>query len=215
METGNCLLTFDNTVHDRLLIYVDNEFVGGLNRNQFIQSQLLKCRKGGKLSLLVENQGRIGFGWSQSEYKGIKGDVYLNGNAVENWTQVNPLPKTADMLEQFQMMDFADPSNQTATSPAIYVASFAIPQTIGPADSFLRLDGWGKGVAYLNGFNLGRYWPTRGPQVTLYAPISWFTSEHLNYIALFETDSNPCSDGNGTSCVINWVVDHVINGTIN
>lgn len=33
-------------------------------------------------------------------------------------------------------------------------------------DSFLRLDGWTKGVAFVNGFNLGRYWPVMGPQVT-------------------------------------------------
>ena len=35
----------------------------------------------------------------------------------------------------------------------------------GANDTFLRLDGWTKGVAFLNGFNLGRYWPVMGPQV--------------------------------------------------
>ena len=34
-----------------------------------------------------------------------------------------------------------------------------------PRDTFLRLDGWSKGVAFVNGFNLGRYWPIMGPQV--------------------------------------------------
>ena len=32
-------------------------------------------------------------------------------------------------------------------------------------DTFLRLDGWTKGVAFVNGYNLGRYWPPMGPQV--------------------------------------------------
>ena len=27
-----------------------------------------------------------------------------------------------------------------------------------PLDTFLDLPGWHKGVAFLNGFNLGRYW---------------------------------------------------------
>lgn len=36
-------------------------------------------------------------------------------------------------------------------------------------DTFLRLDGWTKGVAFVNGFNLGRYW-NKGPQQTLYVP---------------------------------------------
>ena len=35
----------------------------------------------------------------------------------------------------------------------------------GANDTFLRLDGWSKGVAFINGFNLGRYWPVMGPQV--------------------------------------------------
>ena len=38
-----------------------------------------------------------------------------------------------------------------------------------PADTFLALPGWTKGVAWINGFNLGRYW-SRGPQQTLYVP---------------------------------------------
>ena len=35
-------------------------------------------------------------------------------------------------------------------------------------DTFLQLDGWSKGVAFVNGHNLGRYWPIMGPQVILY-----------------------------------------------
>lgn len=27
-----------------------------------------------------------------------------------------------------------------------------------------------QGVAYVNGFNIGRYWPLVGPQITLYVP---------------------------------------------
>ena len=32
-------------------------------------------------------------------------------------------------------------------------------------DTFLQFDGWTKGIAFVNGFNLGRYWPVMGPQV--------------------------------------------------
>lgn len=37
------------------------------------------------------------------------------------------------------------------------------------ADTFVHLDGWRKGVIFINGFNLGRYWEV-GPQQTLYIP---------------------------------------------
>lgn len=38
------------------------------------------------------------------------------------------------------------------------------------ADTYLDTSDWGKGVAFINGFHLGWYWPTRGPQMTLYVP---------------------------------------------
>ncbi len=47
--------------------------------------------------------------------------------------------------------------------------SFATFEASGPGDRYLRLDGWTKGNAFINGFNLGRYW-SRGPQRTLYVP---------------------------------------------
>jgi len=34
----------------------------------------------------------------------------------------------------------------------------------------LDVSGWGKGILYINGFNLGRYWPSVGPQITMYVP---------------------------------------------
>lgn len=69
------------------------------------------------------------------------------------------------------------------TGPAFYRGSFRINDP-APADTFLRLDGWTKGVAYINGFNLGRYW-NAGPQRTLYIPAPLLKSGD-NEIVLFE-----------------------------
>ena len=46
------------------------------------------------------------------------------------------------------------------------------------------LPGWTKGVAWVNGFNLGRYWQ-RGPQQTLYVPAP-ILKPGLNEIIIFE-----------------------------
>jgi len=39
------------------------------------------------------------------------------------------------------------------------------PSTGHLADTYLAVHGWGKGIAWVNGFNLGWYWPSLGPQV--------------------------------------------------
>lgn len=41
-----------------------------------------------------------------------------------------------------------------------------------PKDTYVLLSGWGKGVCFINGHNLGRYWKI-GPQQTLYLPAPW------------------------------------------
>lgn len=47
-----------------------------------------------------------------------------------------------------------------------------------------------QGVAFINGFNLGRYWPTRGPQITLFVPnILLLPYPQTNKIILFEQES--------------------------
>ncbi len=50
--------------------------------------------------------------------------------------------------------------------PAFARAVFDLAE---PADLYLSTAGWGKGIAWVNGFCLGRYW-SRGPQRTLYVP---------------------------------------------
>ena len=61
------------------------------------------------------------------------------------------------------------------------------------ADTFLRLDGFSKGQCYINGFLLGRYWNTAGPQKTLYLP-SPLLKEGENELVVLELDSfdRPC-----------------------
>ena len=55
----------------------------------------------------------------------------------------------------------------TGGQSSFWVGHFRLPCSEKEAkDTFLRMDGWKKGVALVNGFNLGRYWPVVGPQVS-------------------------------------------------
>ena len=67
--------------------------------------------------------------------------------------------------------------------PAFYRFELEVTER---ADTFLELDGWGKGCVFLNGFNLGRFWEI-GPQKRLYIPAP-LLKEGRNEIIVFETE---------------------------
>ncbi|HVK03163.1 MAG TPA: beta-galactosidase, partial [Armatimonadaceae bacterium] len=62
----------------------------------------------------------------------------------------------------------------------------AVPDSATPL--LARLDGMGKGVLWLNGHNLGRYWQI-GPQRDYYMPEPWLKSGE-NVLVLAETEGN-------------------------
>ena len=68
-----------------------------------------------------------------------------------------------------------------ADHPAIYHANFDLSKT---GDTFLDMSKWGKGIVFVNGHNLGRYWRV-GPQQTLYLPGCWL-KQGQNNITVFE-----------------------------
>lgn len=125
-------------------------------------------------------------------------------------------------------------SSEIHRIPSFYRGTFIVPKKTDlhpyPLDSFLQVSGWRKGVAFLNGHNLGRYWPVAGPQLTLYAPSVFFRPyPEENEIILFELEQSPCSvvinsqlkkqqslynDTQHHMCSIEFVDKHIINGTI-
>ncbi len=60
-----------------------------------------------------------------------------------------------------------------------------------PGDTFLDVSGWGKGCAFVNGFNIGRFWEI-GPQKRLYIP-GPLLKPGENEIILFETGGKAAS----------------------
>ena len=70
------------------------------------------------------------------------------------------------------------PQERALLSPAFLTADFTIPpaqQDEPVPDTFLQLlpkDGWSKGMAWINGVALGRYWDV-GPQHSLFVPGPW------------------------------------------
>ncbi|XP_061169879.1 beta-galactosidase-1-like protein 2 [Saccostrea echinata] len=141
------------------------------------------------LDLLVENLGRVNyvrFGKDSlnQEYKGIIGEVFVNNSkeALTDWN-IYPLDFQPQYLNNIWVNSGYRPLVKREASPAIFSAEFDIQGT--PKDTFLSMDGWSKGVVFINHFNLGRYW-SQGPQRTLYVPGSILKNEKANTIRIFE-----------------------------
>jgi beta-galactosidase GanA len=60
------------------------------------------------------------------------------------------------------------------------------------ADTFIDMTGYRKGVVWVNGHNLGRYWEI-GPQKRLYCPASWLrVGENVVMVFdLLKTEASP------------------------
>jgi beta-galactosidase len=150
-------------VRDRAQLFVDGQPVGVLSRED--HERALACqvpREGARLTVLVENQGRVNYGQGIHDRKGLLGEVTLDGEPLSGWTS-RPLP--LDDLTGLNFKESGEPA-PAVVGPAFHRAEFEIDE---PADTFLALPGWTKGNAWINGFPLGRYW-SRGPQQTLYVP---------------------------------------------
>ena len=129
-----------------------------------------------RFDVLVENMGRVNFGpRMETQRKGIGRCVQINGHIHNEW-DIYTLP-----LDNIEKVDFSKGYKEGV--PAFYKFEFDVTEK---GDTFLDFEGWGKGVAFINGFNLGRFWEI-GPQKRLYIPAP-LLKDGKNEIIIFETD---------------------------
>ncbi|MBU4215638.1 MAG: beta-galactosidase [Actinobacteria bacterium] len=156
-------------VRDRVAVWFAGAPVGVLARDHHDRALVLPAG-GGELLLLVEDQGRVNYGPRLGEPKGVLGPVRLDGVAVTGWSSlvVDHDLLAARVLEAPAAADDAPAARLPAVlaGPTLARARFALD---GPSDLFLDTRDWGRGMAWVNGWPLGRYW-SRGPQHTLYVP---------------------------------------------
>ena len=144
-------------------VSLDGKRAGVFDRRQKGNKVRLPARtKPVTLDILVEPMGRINFGAEMNDPKGLRAPVKFAGTELKGW-EVFSLPLDSKMLASLKYQD------GKATGPAFWHATVNLPQA---ADTFLDLSGWGKGVVWVNGHCLGRFWNI-GPTQTAYAPGCW------------------------------------------
>lgn len=149
--------------NDRAHIYLDGRRILTLYDKELLGAHEFETpipvRPGASLDILVENLGRVNYSYKlEMQRKGIDGAVVINNHLRYGWDIF--------CLDTAAMMDMAFDGGIEVGEPGVYELAFDVD---APADTFLELPGWGKGVVFLNGLCLGRFWEL-GPQRRLYIP---------------------------------------------
>ncbi len=168
-------------LHDYAQVYLDGKLQGAIDR-RLDQTQLTlhmsDAKPGAQLDILVENTGRVNYGKAiNNERVGILGPPTLDGQTLTSWDTYS-LP----MLTPATLPFTAKP----CTGVCFYRATFHIEK---PSDTFLDTTQLGKGMVWINGKPLGRFWNI-GPQQTLYLPGPWLHAGD-NEIVVFDLKAKP------------------------
>ena len=188
--TTKSVLTIDEA-HDYAQVFIDRKYVGTIDRVQRQRSLTLPpVKRGQTLAVLVEGMGRINFGRAINDPKGITGPVTLKAEIdgddvtwnLKDWA-CERIPDTyaaaraaVDNTISKDVEVMAHPEGRRG----YYRGWFTLKKT---GDTFLNMEAFGKGLVYVNGHAIGRYWSI-GPQQTLYVPGCWLKKGKNEVIVL-------------------------------
>ena len=164
-------------LYDYAQVYAGHKWVGILDRHYKQDTVTLQSSGPFQLDILVENTGRLNSTkFMRNERKGMRGAT-LGGQPLTGW-QIYSLPM--DKPAQAP----ASPVKIDDGSPHFLFGSFSLTQV---GDTFLDVRSLGKGLLWINGRCLGRFWNI-GPQGTLYLPAPWL-KKGRNEVVVFELET--------------------------
>uniref|UniRef100_A0A914E8T5 Beta-galactosidase n=1 Tax=Acrobeloides nanus TaxID=290746 RepID=A0A914E8T5_9BILA len=189
MIHGGTSFGFWNGADDPLAITTSSDWTAAISEEGDITDTYLAIRD--FILNIIENRGRNKNYQVVYDSKGLNVNgtglnssarVTLDGTPLQNWVQcgVNLTKEAIDSLSTnfFEKSKNSSPKSgkrnknqspkaKAASLPGVYVGKFIANEI---QDTFFDSTGWGKGQLFINGYNLGHYWPLAGPQMTLYVP---------------------------------------------
>ena len=164
-------------LHDYATVFLNGEYIGTLDRREGIDT--IDIPSGDieipVLEILVEGMGRINYGQNMIDKKGITEKVTLGGSDLINWKVYN-LP-----LDWKFIYNLRSTSKNLKQPGLFFKGNFSLLQW---GDTFFDVSEYTKGIVWVNGHNLGRYWNI-GPQKRLFCPASWI-KQGMNEILIFD-----------------------------
>ncbi|MCA1023806.1 glycoside hydrolase family 35 protein [Halobacillus litoralis] len=157
-RSGELTMSTEN-IHDRAFIYINGNFQMTVYKNDWENQVTLSFPNDRNvLEILVENMGRANYGEHLTDRKGITKNLWIGEQYFFNWEmyaiEMDRLPH-----------DYA--LEKEERYPKFFRGTF---DAEGRQDTFIQSEGFTKGNIFINGFNLGRFWNTAGPQQRIYVP---------------------------------------------
>lgn len=165
---------------DRMQLFVDGQHQATQYQTEIGEDIFVdgKVGESQQIDILMENMGRVNYGHkllADSQRKGIRTGVCKDLHFMLDW-QHWPLD-----MSRLDRLDFSREWQEN--QPAFYAFDFKMKAV---ADTYLDLSDFGKGVAFINGHALGRFWEV-GPTLSLYIPHAYL-KEGDNRLIIFETE---------------------------
>lgn len=181
-------ISIDGVIHNRAHIFLNghlvkviyNKLMTNISENILVDFKYMKDR-GNTLEILVENMGRVSNRMLDVQRRGFEGNVTAGGKLLSMWEHLS-----LDFSEEFVGSVVKNARWMPYTKqyyPSLYRGQLNIRHL---HDTFLDMRRWTKGIAIVNGYNIGRYWNV-GPQQTLYIPKPLLKKAE-NEILIFELE---------------------------
>ena len=163
--------------HDYALVFLDGKFIDTVFRDggKWTVDLPKTDVKDPILDILVEGMGHINFAQYMIDRKGITDRVTLNGMTLMNW-DIFPLPMDEKFIASLK------PKYPEGFHEGIFFEGGFELSAAG--DTYFDMRNYSKGMVYVNGHHLGRYWKM-GPQQRLYCPAGWL-KKGKNSIVVFD-----------------------------
>lgn len=163
-------------LRDYALVFINGKRAGILDRRHGDSSISVGLPQGTiTLDILVENLGRINFGpYLLHNKKGITEKVLFDNQELKDW-RMYPLP-----FSDIDAIKRTAGEGRYTEEPVIRQGTFYLTKL---GDAYLDMSNWGKGVVWVNGYNLGRYWNV-GPQQTICIPAEWLKPGNNEIVVL-------------------------------
>lgn len=165
-------------VHDIAHVYINGRYEATVERGKESESAVNVEGRGDMLiQILVENMGRVNYGPRLKDGKGLLGDLRVGQCVLSHFRCYS--------LEMDRLPSVYDGKGEL-NAPTFYKYEFDVKEK---HDTVLRPEGFTRGVAFVNGVNLGRHWTTEHSCNKLFVPAP-LLKEGVNELVIFDVLTN-------------------------